>query len=152
MADREIREFARPNPLGDARSVERAPRAGDPPMTIHPLVVATALAGWGWAVAAFWIVFLVLGNAPAIVAMVMVSFISLMMFGLMAGCGWSARRVAMRGRTKLRQPESFHEFLAGEAQIGADRMKGSELYALVLAMAVTLAILGTGLAVGIGVA
>ena len=152
MADQEIREVAKQYRLDDAGTRQSALPTRDVPMTIHPLVVATAFAGWGWAVAAFWIVFLLLGNAGAEVNMVMVTFISVVMFALMAGCGWSARRVAKRGNTRLRQPESFHEFLAGETEIGTGRMKGSELYTLVLAMAVTLAILGTGFAVTIGIA
>ncbi len=152
MADQEIREFVQPKRQDDGRMLASAPPVRDVPMMIHPLVVATAFAGWGWAVAAFWVVFLLLGSAAAEVNMVMVTFISLVMFALMAGCGWSARRVARRGNTKLRQPDSFQEFLKGETQVGTGRMKGSELYTLVLAMAITLAILGTGFAVSIGVA
>lgn len=146
-----LQDYAGPDPKG-AKPAEPQPPLANRPMTIHPAVVVTAIAGWAWAVAALFIVALLSGDGTAIGAVIIVAGISIAMFGLMSGCGWWSRRVAMRGNTRLAKPRSFGEFLAGEVQVGNDRMKGSEIYLLVVAMAFTLAILGTGFAVGIGVA
>lgn len=123
---------------------------GEPGMEVHPYVIATALAGWAWAVAALFIMFLVLGSKTAQV-LVMTIFISLAVLGLLVGCGWHARGVADRASAHVRQPASFREFLDGEVEIATGRVKGSELYGMALAMAVALAIMGTGLAIAIGV-
>lgn len=145
-------QAAMANPA-DPRSAEPQPMdAAEMPMTVHPFVVAVALAGWGWAVLVLFLCFLFLGNGEATGVVVIVGGVSLLIFGLLVGCGVASRNVATRAGVKLRQPANFHEFLTGEVQVGDDRMKGSEIFGLAVVMGLTLAIIGTGMVIAIAVA
>lgn len=120
-------------------------------MGVHPYVWSVALAGWGVAVLLLFLLFLFLGS-EATGVVVLVGIVSLLMLGLIVGCGIASRNVATRAGVRVRQPASFREFLSGEVQVGDDHMKGSEIFGLAVVMGLTLAIIGVGMVVAIAVA
>ncbi|MGH7120931.1 MAG: hypothetical protein ACREFP_18420 [Acetobacteraceae bacterium] len=138
-------------PAGLPSTKTRPAAAAELPMGVHPFVVVVALAGWGFVVVALFLLFLFMGSSAAQI-LVLVAVASLMMLGLIVGCGITSRNVATRGGVQVRQAASFREFLAAEVQVGDDLMRGSEIFGLALVMGLTLVIIGVGMVVAIAVA
>lgn len=138
-------------PAGSPSANPHSEDVAELPMGVHPFVWTVALAGWGWVVLVLFLLFLFQGSGATGVV-VLVGIVSVLMLGLIVGCGIASRNVATRAGVRVRQPASFREFLTSEVQVGDDHMKGSEIFGLALVMGLTLVIIGTGMVIAIAVA
>jgi hypothetical protein len=118
----------------DALRAARGESVLPPSTSVHPLAVAVPVAAFEWLVLASWDVF---GSGDTTLVLAVVTFLSIMFFGLLIGGGWYARDAASE------RSRSFEEFLDGDVEIETGRIPGRTAMWQIATMPVALAVGGT---------
>lgn len=108
-----------------------------PATSVHYAAIGTGIAAYTWLVFVAWLIFGHEGEARLPLAIVTV--ISIMYLGLLAGGGWYSWDVTPE-RSKAR---TFGEFLDGPVETATGTISGREAYLQIALMPVALAIGGT---------
>ncbi len=125
----------------DAEHVRPDVSRNETPTYLHPAVVTTVLAGYAWMLLVFWIVFA--GYGYMSLALFVATMISIVMLGLLIGCGSGARNL-----TPWQRPwRSFREFLASDVEVWDGRISGRDAFVQLAGMAWCLAALATAFAI-----
>jgi hypothetical protein len=129
-------------PADSLEPIERKQIASDavpnslPATCVHPGAIIVALAAGSYLVAAFWVTF---AGGETSLDLAVVTLISVMMFGLIAGGGALARNVELDRKST----RSFREFVGGDVDIETGRITGREALLQITAIPIILAIGGT---------
>ncbi|MDA8052373.1 MAG: hypothetical protein M0002_20620 [Rhodospirillales bacterium] len=108
---------------------------------MHPLVIGGAIAGWALILLAFWVLFF--GDPGMEMNLFIVTGISVVMLGLLAGIGFRASGAGLQTRTLTH----FRDFLRGQVETQTGAIPGRDAFKLVAGMAAGLALAGVGFAI-----
>ncbi|MGH7119069.1 MAG: hypothetical protein ACREFP_08790 [Acetobacteraceae bacterium] len=144
-------------PVDNATAASRAPEAlgeRDLPVSLHPMVTTTAVAGIAWSILVLWVVFLIRASLDELVFLTAVTIIGGIPVGCVVGFSWQryARGVDAQERGFNRRPRDFRDFLNSEMEIATGRIKGKDAYWFAVAICVACAIFGTGIGISLGLA
>lgn len=125
------------------RAVDAAwrPVGLQPATHVHPFAVGAAAAGYAWFLLVCWVVFA--ADPQMVPTLLMCTFISVIMLGLLAGAGLSSPDVTpwMRGG------RSWAEFLDGRVDTFTGPMTGRQVFAHLAGLSFVLALAATALGI-----
>jgi hypothetical protein len=119
---------------------DRAPSKLRPATGVHPGAITASLAAYCFFIIAAWIVF---GRGYAALDLAVVILISVVLLGLLAGCGLMSRNVTPDRETE----RTFGEFVNGVVDTATGEISGRDALVQIAAMPILLAVGGSLIAV-----